>query len=54
MFSAAQKKVYIKTKDDKLLDATTGKPFTGTPPDDIDTVIVNNRLRGIIAASSTR
>ena len=50
MFSAAQKKVFIKTKDDKLLDAATGKEFTGAPPDDIDTVIVNNRLRGIIDA----
>ena len=38
MFSAEKKKVFIKTKDDKLLDAATGKPFTGTPPDDIDTV----------------
>ena len=51
MFSAAQKKVYIKTKDDKLLDAATGKPVAGTPPDDIDTVIVNNRLRGVIDAA---
>ena len=37
-FSAKDKKVFIKTADDKLLDAETGKPFTGTPPDDIDTV----------------
>jgi urea transport system permease protein len=51
MFSAAQKKVYIKTKDDKLLDAATGKPIAGAPPDDIDTVIVNNRLRGVIDAA---
>ena len=51
MFSAAQKKVYIKTKDDKLLDAATGKPVAGAPPDDIDTVIVNNRLRGVIDAA---
>ena len=51
MFSAEQKKVYIKTKDDKLLDAATGKPFTGAPPDDIDTVIVNNRLRKVIDAA---
>ncbi|MGH6726578.1 MAG: urea ABC transporter permease subunit UrtB [Pseudolabrys sp.] len=51
MFSAAQKKVYIKTKDGKLLDAATGKPFAGKPPDDIDTVIVNNRLRGVIDAA---
>ena len=51
MFSAEKKKVYIKTKDGKLLDAATGKPFTDTPPDDIDTVIVNNRLRNIISAA---
>ncbi len=51
MFSAEKKTVYIKTKDDKLLDAVTGKPFTGTPPDDIDTVIVNNRLRNVIDAA---
>jgi urea transport system permease protein len=51
LFSAAQKKVYIKVDDDKLLDAATGKPFAGTPPDDIDTVIVNNRLRGVIDAA---
>ena len=50
MFSAEKKQVFIKTKDDKLLDAATGKPFTGTPPDDIDTVIVNNRLRNVINA----
>src|SRR5262249_40946363 len=43
MFSAQEKKVYIKTKDDKLIDAATGQPVA-TPPDDLDTVIVNNRL----------
>jgi len=51
MFSAAEKKVYIQTKDGKLLDAATGQPYTGKVPDDIDTVIVNNRLRGIIEAA---
>jgi urea transport system permease protein len=51
MYSAEAKKVYIKTKDDKLLDAATGQPFTGTPPDDIDNVIVNNRLRNVISAA---
>ena len=50
MYSAEQKKVFIQTKDEKLLDAATGKPFTGTPPEDIDTVIVNNRLRNVINA----
>jgi urea transport system permease protein len=51
LFSAEKKAVYIKTKDGKLLDAANGKPFSGTPPDDIDTVVVNNRLRNIIGAA---
>jgi urea transport system permease protein len=50
MYSAEQKKVFIQTEDDKLLDAATGKPIAGNAPDDIDNVIVNNRLRNIIAA----
>jgi len=50
MFSAEQKKVFIQTGDDKLIDAATGKPFTGKAPADIDNVIVNNRLRNIIDA----
>jgi urea transport system permease protein len=48
LFSAKDKKVFIKTTDDKLLDAATGKPVDGTPPDDIDPVRVNNRLRSVI------
>ena len=51
MYSAKDKKVFIKTKDDKLLDAETGKPAEGAPPDDIDTVRLNNRLRGVIDAA---
>jgi urea transport system permease protein len=51
MFSAQEKKVYIKTRDGKLLDAATGQPVTTPPPDDIDTVVVNNRLRNIIDAA---
>jgi urea transport system permease protein len=50
LFSAKEKKVYIKTKDGKLTDAATGTVISGAPPDDIDTVIVNNRLRNIIDA----
>ena len=52
LFSAKDKTVYIKTKDDKLLDAATGKPVEGAPPDDIDTVRVNNRLRSVIEAAN--
>jgi len=51
LFSATEKKVYIKTKDDKLLDAETGKPVEGTPPDDIDNVRLNNRVRGVLDAA---
>jgi urea transport system permease protein len=51
LYSAEQKKVYIKTKAGELLDAATGKAIAGTPPDDIDNVIVNNRLRNVIDAA---
>jgi urea transport system permease protein len=51
MFSAKDKKVFIKTKDDKLLDAATGKPAEGAAPDDLDNVRVNNRLRGTLDAA---
>ena len=46
--SAKQKTVYIKTRDDTLLDAGTGKPVFGPPPDDIDTVRIDNRVRNLI------
>jgi len=51
LYSAAQKKVYIKTADDKVLDAETGEPVSGNPPDDADTVRLNNRIRNIIDAA---
>jgi urea transport system permease protein len=51
LFSAKDKKVYIKTKTDALLDAATGKPIEGAPPDDIDAVRLNNRLRGVVDAA---
>src|SRR6185312_4752776 len=51
LFSAQEKKVFIKTKAGKLLDAATGQEFTGAAPDDIDTVVVNNRLRNVIEAA---
>jgi urea transport system permease protein len=52
MFSAKDKKVFIKTADDKLIDAQTGKPFDGTLPDDLDAVRLNNRLRGALDAAT--
>jgi urea transport system permease protein len=51
MFSAAQKKVYIQDDSSKLFDAATGQPIAGAPPDDLDNVRINNRLRGTIEAA---
>ena len=50
-FSAKEKKVFIKTENGSLLDAATGKPSAGPPPDDIDTVRLNNRMRNLIEAA---
>ena len=46
--SAKQKTVYIKTQGGTLLDAGTGEPISGPPPDDIDTVRIDNRVRKLI------
>jgi urea transport system permease protein len=51
LFSAAEKKVYIKTDAGALTDAATGNEVPGDPPADIDTVRVNNRLRIAIEAA---
>ncbi|MGE0563220.1 MAG: urea ABC transporter permease subunit UrtB [Pseudolabrys sp.] len=50
MFSAAEKKVYIKGADDKLTDAATGAAVTSAPAD-TDNVRLNNRLRGMLNAA---
>ncbi len=47
-YSADKKLVLIKAKDGKLIDAATGQEFSGAPPEDLDNVIINNRLRGVI------
>jgi urea transport system substrate-binding protein len=46
--SAKQRTVYLKTSDGTLLDAGTGKPVSGSPPDDIDPVRIDNRIRKLI------
>jgi len=51
MFSAAQKKTYIQDNAGKLFDAASGQPIAGAPPDDLDNVRINNRLRGTIDAA---
>ncbi|HEY7549315.1 MAG TPA: urea ABC transporter permease subunit UrtB, partial [Hyphomicrobiaceae bacterium] len=45
LYSAAEKRVFIKTGSGALTDAATGKDISGNPPADLDTVRVNNRLR---------
>ncbi len=51
MFSAEQKKVYVQDADGKLFDAATGDPVAGEPPADLDTVHLNNRVRGALDAA---
>jgi urea transport system permease protein len=51
MYSAEKKAVYIKGDSGKLVDAATGQPIAGDAPADVDSVRLNNRLRGAIEAA---
>jgi urea transport system permease protein len=51
MFSAERKAVYIQDDASTLTDAATGQPVAGDPPADLDTVRLNNRVRGAIDAA---
>ena len=51
MFSAANKAVYVQDDAGKLTDAATGQPVPGDPPADLDTVNINNRVRGALDAA---
>jgi urea transport system permease protein len=51
MFSATQKKVYIRDASNALLDAATGKSAAGEAPADLSPVRINNRLRRAIEAA---
>jgi urea transport system permease protein len=51
MYSAEKKAVYIQDSDSKLFDAATGQAVAGDPPADLDTVNINNRVRGVIDAA---
>jgi urea transport system permease protein len=50
LYSAATKKVFIKDKAGKVIDAADGG-LVATPPADIDNVRLNNRIRGMVDAA---
>jgi len=51
LFSAEEKRVFFKDEADRLFDAASGSPATGSPPADLSPVRLNNRLRRIIEAT---
>src|SRR5262245_16474656 len=51
LFSAEQKRVFIREGADRLIDAATGQPVAGDPPPDLAPVRLNNRLRRIVEAA---
>src|SRR5438034_1194702 len=51
LFSAAEKRVFIREMPDQLIDAATGRPVAGDLPSDLAPVRLNNRLRRIVEAA---
>jgi urea transport system permease protein len=51
LYSAESKAVYVKDESGKLTNAASGEPITGDAPADLDTVRINNRLRGALEAA---
>jgi len=51
LFSAAEKRVFIREAADQLIDAATGRPVAGEVPSDLAPVRLNNRLRRIVEAA---
>ncbi len=51
LYSAKEKTVYVKDASGTLTDAATGKPISGEAPTDVDTVRLNNRVRGALDAA---
>jgi urea transport system permease protein len=51
LFSAEQKRVFIREASDRLIDVATGQPVAGDPPPDLAPVRLNNRLRRIVEAA---
>ncbi|MCC6779848.1 MAG: urea ABC transporter permease subunit UrtB [Hyphomicrobiales bacterium] len=51
LFSAETKRVLIKDKQERLVDAATGQPVSAGAPSDLAQVRINNRLRRAIEAA---
>jgi urea transport system permease protein len=51
LFSAESKRVFIRERSDRLIDAATGEPMVGSAPADLAPVRLNNRLRRIVEAA---
>jgi len=51
LFSAAEKRVFIREMPDQLIDPATGRPVAGDVPSDLAPVRLNNRLRRIVEAA---
>ncbi|TMJ87255.1 MAG: urea ABC transporter permease subunit UrtB [Alphaproteobacteria bacterium] len=51
LFSANDKRVFIRAPSDQLIDAATGRPIAGNGPSDLAPVRLNNRLRRTVEAA---
>src|SRR5919108_2472877 len=51
LFSANEKRVFVREPPDRLIDAATGRPVAGNAPSDLAPVRLNNRLRRIVEAA---
>jgi urea transport system permease protein len=51
LFDPDAKKIYVKDKDDRIVDAATGQAVAGAAPANLQPVRLNNRLRRAVEAA---
>jgi urea transport system permease protein len=51
LFDPGDKKIYVKDKDDRIVDAATGQAVAGAVPVNLQPVRLNNRLRRAVEAA---
>jgi len=51
LFDPDTKKIYVKDKDDRIVDAATGQAVAGAAPANLQPVRLNNRLRRAVEAA---